>query len=64
MSNGSYVAEEEFIERAHTDYSFAYVDFSAPEEKVKAIAMSERNLDGRRLLIKDGKGNYSYQYSS
>lgn len=34
---------------------FAYVDFSTPEEKVKAIAMSERNLDGRRLLIKDGE---------
>ena len=35
-------------------YRFAYVDFSTPEAKTKAIAMSERNLDGRRLLIKDG----------
>ena len=33
---------------------FAYVDFETPEAKVKAIAMSEKNLDGRRLLIKDG----------
>ncbi|TDL29636.1 hypothetical protein BD410DRAFT_780104 [Rickenella mellea] len=33
---------------------FAYVDFTTPEAKVIAISMSEKNLDGRRLLIKDG----------
>ena len=34
--------------------SFAYVDFATPDAKVVAITLSERNLDGRRLLIKDG----------
>lgn len=34
--------------------SFAYVDFASPDSKVIAITMSEQNLDGRRLLIKDG----------
>lgn len=33
---------------------FAYVDFATPEAKTEAITYSERNLDGRRLLIKDG----------
>ncbi|EJD00946.1 RNA-binding domain-containing protein [Fomitiporia mediterranea MF3/22] len=33
---------------------FAYVDFSTPEAKIIAITLSEKNLDGRRLLIKDG----------
>lgn len=31
------------------------MDFEAAEAKIKAIAMSEKNLDGRRLLIKDGE---------
>lgn len=40
---------------SHTEYyRFAYVDFETPEAKAKAVAMSEKNLDGRRLLIKDG----------
>lgn len=34
--------------------SFAYVDFATPDAKRTAIAWSERNLEGRRLLIKDG----------
>ena len=34
--------------------SFAYVDFATPDAKLAAIALSERNLEGRRLLIKDG----------
>ena len=34
--------------------SFAYVDFATPDAKMEAIALSERNLEGRRLLIKDG----------
>ncbi|EIW61325.1 uncharacterized protein TRAVEDRAFT_162400 [Trametes versicolor FP-101664 SS1] len=33
---------------------FAYVDFATPDAKTVAITMSENNLDGRRLLIKDG----------
>lgn len=35
-------------------YSFAYVDFATPDAKLSAITLSERNLEGRRLLIKDG----------
>lgn len=34
--------------------SFAYVDFVNPDAKTIAITFSEKNLDGRRLLIKDG----------
>ncbi|KAH7887434.1 hypothetical protein F5I97DRAFT_828079 [Phlebopus sp. FC_14] len=33
---------------------FAYVDFATPEAKVVAITLSEGQLDGRNLLIKDG----------
>ncbi|KII95284.1 hypothetical protein PLICRDRAFT_149892 [Plicaturopsis crispa FD-325 SS-3] len=33
---------------------FAYVDFATPEAKIIAITMSEKPLNGRRLLIKDG----------
>lgn len=33
---------------------FAYVDFSTENDKTKAIEASEQNLDGRKLLIKDG----------
>ncbi|KZW04294.1 hypothetical protein EXIGLDRAFT_663804 [Exidia glandulosa HHB12029] len=33
---------------------FAYVDFATPDSKQIAIAMSEGELDGRKLLIKDG----------
>ncbi|KAF9508131.1 hypothetical protein BS47DRAFT_1488500 [Hydnum rufescens UP504] len=33
---------------------FAYVDFATPQGKAEAITYSERNLDGRKLLIKDG----------
>lgn len=33
---------------------FAYVDFASPDAKVIAITLSEQELDGRRLLIKDG----------
>jgi len=35
--------------------SFAYVDFVTKEAKEQAIALSEQNLDGRKLLIKDGE---------
>ena len=34
--------------------SFAYVDFATPDAKLMAVTFSERNLEGRRLLIKDG----------
>ncbi|KAI5123378.1 hypothetical protein M0805_006086 [Coniferiporia weirii] len=34
---------------------FAYVDFGTPDSKAIAVTMSEKNLDGRKLLIKDGK---------
>ncbi|QRW01759.1 RNA recognition motif protein [Ceratobasidium sp. AG-Ba] len=33
---------------------FAYVDFASPEAQLLAITFSEKNLDGRRLLIKNG----------
>ncbi|KAF8076698.1 hypothetical protein FPV67DRAFT_428584 [Lyophyllum atratum] len=33
---------------------FAYVDFATPEAKIGAIALSEKPLVGRKLLIKDG----------
>lgn len=33
---------------------FAYVDFATPDAKTLAITLSENNLDGRKLLIKDG----------
>lgn len=35
--------------------SFAYIDFITKEEQEKAIALSEQNLDGRKLLIKAGE---------
>jgi hypothetical protein len=35
--------------------SFAYVDFRTEAEQTAVIAKSEQHLDGRRLLIKDGK---------
>ncbi|KIJ69897.1 hypothetical protein HYDPIDRAFT_171849 [Hydnomerulius pinastri MD-312] len=34
--------------------SFAYVDFATPDAKVTAITLSEGQLEGRNLLIKDG----------
>ncbi|EGO02359.1 hypothetical protein SERLA73DRAFT_166802 [Serpula lacrymans var. lacrymans S7.3] len=33
---------------------FAYVDFASPDVKVIAITLSERDFQGRKLLIKDG----------
>ncbi|KAI9574390.1 hypothetical protein HD554DRAFT_2011649 [Boletus coccyginus] len=33
---------------------FAYIDFETPDAKVIAITLSEGELDGRNLLIKDG----------
>ncbi|EUC57699.1 RNA recognition motif protein [Rhizoctonia solani AG-3 Rhs1AP] len=33
---------------------FAYVDFTTPEAQIIAITLSEKNLDGRKLLIKKG----------
>ncbi|KAG8745537.1 hypothetical protein FRC10_007715 [Ceratobasidium sp. 414] len=33
---------------------FAYVDFATPDAQTLAIAFSEKNLDGRKLLIKNG----------
>lgn len=36
---------------------FAYVDFATPDAKLTAITLSERNLEGRRLLIKDGNSD-------
>ena len=40
-------------------FSFAYVDFATPEAKIAAIALSERPLFGRKLLIKDGMSHLS-----
>lgn len=40
---------------APTTCRFAYVDFDTQEAKVIAITLSEGQLDGRNLLIKDGK---------
>ena len=34
---------------------FAYVDFEDPVGVIAAVGLSEQNLDGRRLLIKDAK---------
>ena len=31
------------------------MDFATPDAKTIAITMSERHLDGRKLLIKDGE---------
>jgi RNA recognition motif-containing protein len=39
-------------------HRFAYVDFTTLEAKEAAIAKSESNLDGRRLLIKDGDSKH------
>ncbi|KAH7909394.1 hypothetical protein BJ138DRAFT_1010910 [Hygrophoropsis aurantiaca] len=33
---------------------FAYVDFASPDTKIIAISLSEREFQGRKLLIKDG----------
>ncbi|CAE7221273.1 unnamed protein product [Rhizoctonia solani] len=33
---------------------FAYVDFTTPEAQTIAVTLSEKNLDGRKLLIKKG----------
>lgn len=35
--------------------SFAYIFFSTPEEAAKGVAMSEKKLEGRSLLIKDSE---------
>lgn len=37
---------------------FAYVDFATSDAKVTAITLSEKNLLGRKLLIKDGKHTF------
>jgi RNA recognition motif-containing protein len=34
---------------------FAYIFFSTPEEAAKGVAMSEKKLEGRSLLIKDSE---------
>jgi hypothetical protein len=36
-------------------FRFAYVDFASPDQKVIAITLSERDFQGRKLLIKDGE---------
>lgn len=36
-------------------YSFAYVDFVTPEAQALAVGLSEKVLEGRKLLIKLGK---------
>ncbi|CAE6481736.1 unnamed protein product [Rhizoctonia solani] len=33
---------------------FAYIDFTTPEAQTIAVTLSEKNLDGRKLLIKKG----------
>ncbi|KAG9024532.1 hypothetical protein FRB95_011370 [Tulasnella sp. JGI-2019a] len=40
------------VKRENSGY--AYVDFATEDAKVIAISLSEQNLHGRRLLIKDG----------
>ncbi|GBE79615.1 RNA-binding protein [Sparassis crispa] len=39
---------------------FAYVDFATADAKVIAITLSEKPLEGRRLLIKDGQSSDDY----
>jgi RNA recognition motif-containing protein len=41
-------------------FRFAYVDFASPDHKVIAVTLSERDFQGRRLLIKDGKSSCRY----
>ena len=41
-------------EKSITVHRFAYVDFATSEAKAAAIALSEKPLLGRKLLIKDG----------
>jgi RNA recognition motif-containing protein len=41
--------------QTNRDYSFAYIFFSTPEEAAKGVAMSEKKLEGRSLLIKDSE---------
>jgi hypothetical protein len=36
-------------------YSFAYVDFVTPEAQALAVGLSEKVLEGRKLLIKLGE---------
>ncbi|KAG8886963.1 hypothetical protein FRB98_000735 [Tulasnella sp. 332] len=40
------------VKRENSGY--AYIDFATEDAKLVAISLSERNLHGRRLLIKDG----------
>ena len=35
--------------------SFAYLDFQTEAEQTAAMSKSEQHLDGRKLLIKNGK---------
>ncbi|OIW23628.1 hypothetical protein CONLIGDRAFT_586038 [Coniochaeta ligniaria NRRL 30616] len=71
ISNSGGVITEELITRVHMpsnkpekkekrkkgaqNKGFAYVDFSTLEANVAAIALSENDLAGRKLLIKDAK---------
>ena len=40
------------------------MDFATPDTKLVAITFSERNLEGRRLLIKDGSSNLRFLFLS
>ncbi|RFU30972.1 hypothetical protein B7463_g5367, partial [Scytalidium lignicola] len=48
------VEENKFGKKVHNK-GFAYVDFSTPEAVDKAVALSEKLLSGRRVLIKNNK---------
>lgn len=47
--------DEEEDKKGAQNKGFAYVDFSTLEANVAAIALSENDLAGRKLLIKDSK---------
>lgn len=47
--------EEEEEKKGAQNKGFAYVDFATLEANVAAIALSENDLAGRKLLIKDAK---------
>lgn len=52
---GSKRDEEEEEKKGAQNKGFAYVDFATLEANVAAIALSENDLAGRKLLIKDAK---------
>lgn len=54
----------EALMRGYCLSSYAYVDFATKDAKTVAISLSERNLHGRRLLIKDGQLSITFSVCS